>query len=263
MPLSAAARGLELLFGLSFLLQTLEHLRMDRAMAPSGLWPWHLQRRDVPNRYVRALLDQVFAPQVLHAQLLLRVVAVVVLVVQGSSLALVLFLFISQVLMLLRWRGAFNGGSDFMTLIVLTGMLIAQCMAQAGDPELGWRAGLWYISLQTVTSYFMSGWVKLLQPQWRNGEALVVFLNGAIYGPLPARHLLSRPLLARAAAWAFIVWECSFPLVFVGPLTALFFCATAVVFHFLVFWFFGLNRFFWAWLATFPAILGCASQGLL
>jgi len=30
-----------------------------------------------------------------------------------------------------------------------------------------------------------------------------------------------------------------------------------------VFWFFGLNRFFWAWLATFPAILGCASQGLL
>jgi hypothetical protein len=165
--------------------------------------------------------------------------------------------------MLLRWRGAFNGGSDFMTLIVLTGMLIAQCMAQAGDPELGWRAGLWYISLQTVTSYFMSGWVKLLQPQWRSGEALVVFLNGAIYGPLPAGHLLSRPLLARAAAWAFIVWECCFPLAFIGPLTALFFCATAVVFHFLVFWFFGLNRFFWAWLATFPAILGCASQGLL
>jgi hypothetical protein len=222
-----------------------------------------LQRRDVPNRSVRALLDQLFAPQVLHAQLLLRVVAVVVLVVQGSSLALVLFLFISHVLMLLRWRGAFNGGSDFMTLIVLTGMLIAQCMAQAGDPELGWRAGLWYISLQTVTSYFMSGWVKLLQPQWRSGEALVVFLNGAIYGPLPGCHLLSRPLLARAAAWAFIVWECCFPLAFIGPFPALFFCATAVVFHFLVFWFFGLNRFFWAWLATFPAILGCASQGLL
>ena len=263
MPLNEAARGLELLFGLSFLLQTLEHLRMNRAMAPDGLWPWHLQRRDVPNLSVRALLDQLFAPQVLHAQLLLRVVAVVVLVVQGGSLAWVLFSFISQVLMLLRWRGAFNGGSDFMTLIVLTGMLIAQCMAQAGDPELGWRAGLWYISLHTVTSYFMSGWVKLLQPQWRSGEALVVFLNGAIYGPLPAGHLLSRPLLARAAAWAFILWECCFPLAFVGPFTALFFCATAVVFHFLVFWFFGLNRFFWAWMATFPAILGCASQGLL
>jgi len=74
MPLSAAARGLELLFGLSLLLQTLEHLRMGRAMAPDGLWPWHLQRGDVPNRAVRALLDRLFAPQVLHAQLLLRLV---------------------------------------------------------------------------------------------------------------------------------------------------------------------------------------------
>ena len=263
MPLNAAARGLEVLFGLSLLLQTLEYLRMDRAMAADGLWPWHLQRRDVPNRYARALLDRVFARPALHAQLLLRLVAVAVMVLQGSSLALVLFLFISHVLVLLRWRGAFNGGSDFMTLIVLTGLLIAQCMSHVGKPELGWRAGLWYISLQTVTSYFMSGWVKLLQPQWRSGEALVVFLNGAIYGPLPAQHPLRHPLLARAAAWAFIVWECCFPLAFIGPQPALFFCATAAVFHFLVFWFFGLNRFFWAWVATFPAILGCASQGLL
>ena len=247
MPLSAAARGLELLFGLSLLLQTLEYLRMGRVIAPDGLWPWHLQRWDVPNRYVRALLDRVFARPALHAQLLLRVVAVVLMVVQGSSLALVLFLFISHVLVLLRWRGAFNGGSDFMTLIVLTGLLIAQCMGHVGKPELGWRAGLWYISLQTVTSYFMSGWVKLLQPQWRSGEALVVFLNGAIYGPLPTGHPLVRPLLARAAAWAFIVWECCFPLAFIGPFSALFFCATAAVFHFLVFWFFGLSRFFWAW----------------
>lgn len=263
MPVSAAARGLEVLFGLSLFLQTLEYLRMGRAMAADGLWPWHLQRKDVPNRYVRALLDRLFARPALHAQLLLRVVAVVFMVVQGSSLALVLFLFISHVLVLLRWRGAFNGGSDFMTLIVLTGLLIAQCVAHAGNPELGWRAGLWYVSLQTVTSYFMSGWVKLLQPQWRSGEALVVFLNGAIYGPLPSGHPLSRPLLARLAAWTFIVWECCFPLVFLGPQLALFFCLTAAIFHFLVFWFFGLNRFFWAWVATFPAILGCASQGLL
>jgi hypothetical protein len=28
----------------------------------------------------------------------------------------------------------------------------------------------------------------------------------------------------------------------------------------LVFWFFGLNRFFWAWVASFPAIVWCAGQ---
>jgi len=26
----------------------------------------------------------------------------------------------------------------------------------------------------------------------------------------------------------------------------------------LVFWFFGLNRFFWAWLSSFPAVVYCA-----
>jgi hypothetical protein len=100
----------------------------------------------------------------------------------------------------------------------------------------------------------MSGWVKLLQPQWRSGEALVVFLNGAIYGPLPARHLLSRPLLARAAAWAFIVWEGVFPLVLLNPDGIWLFGGVALLFHFLVFWFFGLNRFFWAWSVNLSSI---------
>jgi hypothetical protein len=31
-----------------------------------------------------------------------------------------------------------------------------------------------------------------------------------------------------------------------------------VLFHFLVYWYFGLNRFFWAWLASFPAVIYCA-----
>ena len=45
-----------------------------------------------------------------------------------------------------------------------------------------------------------------------------------------------------------------------GPGFALAFCAVALVFHLLVFRFFGLNRFVWAWVATFPAILYCAER---
>ena len=37
------------------------------------------------------------------------------------------------------------------------------------------------------------------------------------------------------------------------------FCAVAIGFHFLVYWFFGLNRFVWAWLASYPAVLYCAA----
>ena len=55
------------------------------------------------------------------------------------------------------------------------------------------------------------------------------------------------------------MWEGSFPLALLDARLAAVFCSVAAVFHFLVFYFFGLNRFFWAWVATFPAILYAAS----
>ena len=114
--------------------------------------------------------------------------------------------------------------------------------------------------LQSITSYFMSGWVKILRPEWRSGQAMTIFLNGAIYGPLPEDHLLRNPRLAFLGSWAFIFWECAFPFALINPAHALGFCMIAGGFHFLVFWFFGLNRFFWAWMCSFPAIIWCAGQ---
>ena len=108
----------------------------------------------------------------------------------------------------------------------------------------------------------MSGAVKILRPEWRSGRAMTIFLNGAIYGPLPPAHPLRHPKLAMLGAWSFILWECAFPLALLAPTHAVVFCAVAAVFHFLVFWFFGLNRFFWAWMASFPAIVWCAGQPL-
>jgi hypothetical protein len=170
------------------------------------------------------------------------------------------FLFVGNLLILIRWRGAFNGGSDFMTLVVLTGLLISQVVGALGNVELGWQAGFWYIAIQAVTSYFMSGAVKLLRREWRNGSAMTIFLNGAIYGPLSAKHLLRNTWLALFGSWGFIVWEILFPLSLLDPRLAAVFCAVAALFHFLVFWFFGLNRFFWAWMCAFPAIIWCSAQ---
>jgi hypothetical protein len=163
------------------------------------------------------------------------------------------------VLLLFRWRGAFNGGSDFMTLVSVTGLLIAQLTGHFTDnPTLGWRAGLWYVTVYVVSSYFVSGWVKLLRPEWRHGHALTVFLDGGVYGPLPAGSLYRHPALAAGVSWSFTVWEGCFPLALVDVRIAWFMCCTAPVFHYLVYWYLGLNRFFWAWLATYPAVLYCA-----
>ena len=255
-----AIRATELLFALSLAIQTLEYLRMGRDTADDAFWSWPLQRADIPNAAVRAVLDVLFKPRLHQLHLVLRLLAAVALALQGASLPLIGFLFVGNLLILIRWRGAFNGGSDFMTLVVLTGLLISQVVGAWGNTPLGWQAGFWYIAIQAITSYFMSGAVKLLRPEWRNGSAMTIFLNGAIYGPLPARHPLRHTGLAILGAWGFIVWEILFPLSLLDPRLAALFCAVAAVFHFLVFWFFGLNRFFWAWLCAFPAVMWCSDQ---
>jgi hypothetical protein len=255
-----AIRATELLFALSLLIQTLEYLRLGKYTSETGFWSWQLQRADIPNAPMRAVLDVLFKPKVHQLHLVLRLLAAVVLAVQGVSLPWIVFLFVGNLLILVRWRGAFNGGSDFFTLVVLTGLLISQVVGAFGHEQLGWQACFWYIAIQAVTSYFMSGAVKLLRPEWRNGAAMTIFLNGAIYGPLSATHPLRNKWLAMLGAWGFIVWEILFPLSLLDPRLAAVFCALAAVFHFMVFWFFGLNRFFWAWLCSFPAIMWCSAQ---
>ena len=258
-PTLMAIRATELVFAWSLTIQTLEYLRMGKYTADDAFWSWPLQRADIPNASVRVLLDVLFKPQMHQLHLVLRLCAAVVLAVEGASLPLIGFLFVGNLLILIRWRGAFNGGSDFMTLVVLTGLLISQVVGALGHVELGWQAGFWYIAIQAITSYFMSGAVKLRR-EWRNGSAMTIFLNGAIYGPLSATHPLRNKWLTLLGSWGFIVWEILFPVSLLDPRLATAFCAVAALFHFLVFWFFGLNRFFWAWLSAFPAIIWCSAQ---
>jgi hypothetical protein len=219
-----------------------------------------VQRSELPHRpaWLRPLLDVLMRPGPYRAMLLMRLLLSLLLMAGLLPLIGALLLFLIALALLMRWRGAFNGGSDFMTLVGLTGLLIAHGLGALTDPELGWRAGLWYVALQSVTSYFVSGWVKLLRPEWRNGSALPAFLDSGVYGPLPERSVFRRPAIARAVSWGFTVWEGCFPLALLDVRLAIGLCASAVVFHFLVFWYFGLNRFFWSWLATFPAVIGCA-----
>jgi hypothetical protein len=255
-----AIRTIELLFAWSMCIQTLEYWRMRPATRGEGLWIWSIQRQDIPNAWMRQVLDALFTDNMFSTLLVLRFVALASLAIQGNHIVNIGFLFLSNLAILIRWRGAFNGGSDFMTLVVLTGLLIAQIVSLHSGPELGWRAGFWYITIQSITSYFMSGSVKLLRSEWRNGSAMITFLNAAIHGPLPTGHWLRKAWLAALGSWAFILWECLAPLALLDARLALLFCIIAALFHFLVFWFFGLNRFFWAWLATFPAIVWCAGQ---
>lgn len=254
-------RALECLCAISLLIQTLEFLRLQSATRADGIWAWAIQRNELAhsNIWLQKLAAFLYRDRTHRLHLIIRAVAASSLFF-GASLVSCMLLFFSTLILLVRWRGAFNGGSDFMTLAVLMGLLISQLAAIWVHPVMAWKAGLWFITIQAISSYFVSGSVKLFDKHWRNGDALPFFINGAIFGPLKSTSLFYSRWFAISASWAFILWECSFPIALAGPVWAMIWCAIAALFHFLVFWHFGLNRFFWAWLTTFPAIIYCSTQ---
>jgi hypothetical protein len=256
LDLPLAIRAFEVLLGWSLLLQSAEYLRVQRI---DRVGDWRIQRAEVPNAWVRQWLDFTYKPTLYSILLWLRCTLALALMLGHAGLGSAVVLFVMALLILLRWRGAFNGGSDFMTLVGLTGLLLAHVLGLFTDPAEAWRIALWYVTVQSLSSYFVSGWVKLMRPEWRSGHALTVFLDNGVYGPLSAQSIYRWPHVAKLCSWSFILWEGLFPLALLDVRLAALFCAIATVFHFLVFWFFGLNRFFWAWLSTFPAILYCAS----
>jgi len=256
LDLPMAIRAFEILLGWSLLLQSAEYLRL-RALDRVG--DWRIQRAEVPNARVRQGLDWLYQPAPYAGMLWLRAALALALMLGQAGLGSAVLLFAMALLLLLRWRGAFNGGSDFMTLVGLTGLLLAHVLGLFTNPARAWHVALWYVTVQSLSSYFVSGWVKLMRPEWRTGRAMTVFLDNGVYGPLSDRSIYRWPRLAMLCSWGFTLWEGLFPIALLDVRLAVVFCAIATVFHFLVFWFFGLNRFFWAWLSTFPAILYAAS----
>ena len=116
------------------------------------------------------------------------------------------------------------------------------------------------ITLHTISSYFVSGWVKFKRREWRDGSALVMFLDGGIYGPLSANSFFRLKPVGMLCSWSFMAWEGLAPFLLLSSDLAMVYCLIAACCHFLVFWFFGLNRFFWAWCASFPALIYCSGR---
>lgn len=257
----SAWRSFEWLGAISLLVQTAEFLRLSRATSKAGVWSWAVQRDDLAHAspQLRKVADRLYADMAWRVLLWSRAAIAATLFVGGTPLS-ALFLFLSGIAVLIRWRGAFNGGSDFMTLVFSSALVVAHCSAPVLGVELAFTAALWFACIQAVTSYFISGAIKLASARWRSGEALTHFLDGGLYGPLPPSSKFRRLEIAAACSWAFIFWEIAFPLALIAPEVAVVWCAVACVFHLLVFRYFGLNRFFWAWMTMFPAIVHCAGR---
>ena len=245
--------GVERLIAVAVILQTLELWQIRRVAADDGVWRWSTVRRDLEvfPRIVQRALDPLLSYRGFLGILVARMIAAGALLA-APHLWAVLVLLVSTVLLALRWRGSVNGGSDFMTLVVLTALAVA---AAVPDRPLVTAGALLYIALQTCNSYFLAGLAKLRSPSWRDGTALPAFLAGAVHDDRALRDaLLRRPALARLAAWTVMALECSAPLALLHPTACAALVAAVLAFHVGNVYAFGLNRFVWAWAATYPAL---------
>jgi Vitamin K-dependent gamma-carboxylase len=246
------------LLGFALALQTVELLQLRRHFGDRGVWAWPVLAEE--HRALPAPLRHLFAALLPERSFLvllwLRLLLALALAAQLGWVAPALL--VMQLAIGARFRGTFNGGSDYMSVVVLLGASGAACFA--GSPRVV-KACLAYVCVQLVFSYFIAGVVKLARPSWRSGSGLGRLLGSNRYGtPAWLARLSVRPALGRVASWAVLAFECSFPLALLGPRVALAFLSFGFIFHVGNVLAFGLNRFLFAWLAAYPALLFFSSE---
>lgn len=219
MTLDAALRLTEILLSLALLQQSFEHL-----CGPA---------RDRP----------IYAA---------RIVLCLLLVAGFWSAFALAGLALASLIILRRFHGPYNGGADRMGLLALWCLGAAHFLPQEKWRELAFG----YLGAQLVLSYFISGWVKVINPDWRSGRALRdVFQFSAYPVAENLRGLANRPRLLFAASWAVMLLELAFPFALLSrPALIVALCLTAA-FHLANACLFGLNRFFWTWLSVYPALV--------
>lgn len=240
---------------LSLLLQTVELLQIRRAFADDGVWRWQLLQRE--HRALPAPLRWLFAVCLPYrpfiALLLLELVAAALLGLGVSSAAP--FLWFAQLAVCVRFRGTFNGGSDYLTLLILMALSLSWLFDAAQHPLLG-KACIAYVAVQVTLSYFIAGVAKLKEAAWRDGTALRAFTRSRRHGAPPfVSRLLAGKRRCLALSWGVLLFECGFPLAWLDPRVCLAFLALGLGFHLANSVVFGLNRFLFAWSAAYPALL--------
>lgn len=244
------------------MLSSLEYLTETATFRQSGLLAWdicRLGRRGSCSGRSAALLDALFSGQRFSALLLLRLLLAFALCVCAATtwVAITCSLAILLLSLLINLRHTFGrDGSDQMLVIVFAGLAMYFCLTERFRIY-----ALLFVALEVTLSYLVAGYVKLISPIWRRGDAIIGVLGTRCYGaPRELRAAVRRllPSSSRIVCWSVILFECAFPALWFAPRpVAIVLLVAGVAFHAGVAVLMGLNVFFWAFLATYPAVWFC------
>ncbi len=219
MSLELAIRLTEVLMGFSFIQQSIEHLTLFT--------------------HERRLF-------------LIRIILSLLLIIGFQTAWTLLLLLLLSLAILHRFQGPYNGGADRMSLLILSCLTLVHFA-----PSLRWQeVAFGYLVIQLILSYFISGWVKVINPDWRNGQALRdVFQFSAYPVSESLRQWSKSPRLLLSMSWGVILFELLFPFSLLSSTSLTFALVITASFHFSNACLFGLNHFFWIWITAYPSIL--------
>jgi hypothetical protein len=181
-----------------------------------------------------------------------RLLLSVLLMVGFQAAWIAVLLLLLGLAILYRFQGPYNGGADRMSLLILCCL----CLVYLAPTKRWQEVAFGYLAFQLVLSYFISGWVKVVNKDWRNGRALGdVFIFSAYPVSESLRQWSKFPRLLFVMSWGVMLFELLFPISLYSRTSLVIALIIAATFHFTNACLFGLNRFFWIWVSAYPSIL--------
>lgn len=181
-----------------------------------------------------------------------RLVLALLLIIGFQTTWVIFLLFLLGLTALNRFQGPYNGGADRMSLLILSCLCLVHFLPTQRWQEVAFA----YLALQLILSYFISGWVKIKNPEWRSGQALRDVFQFSAYPVSESLRLWSNsPQLLLFMSWGVILFELLFPFSLLTTASLGMALIITAIFHFSNACVFGLNRFFWIWIAAYPSII--------
>ncbi|WP_343956411.1 hypothetical protein [Yaniella flava] len=252
-----AFRRADIFAQFGFVAESIEDLLDSNKAKRSEYLPWRVVRIQYPrfmrSSFVQPLFshtaNRITAGVKLGASITLLVskprqrLAKIARVVQATT----------QIYQNTRAAGLGQDGADQGLVVQQAGQLVASFSKPGSKME---RSASLFISGQCILSYFTSGYVKLISPVWRSGDAMIGITRTVSYGGVEFNNLMVRyPAIRKAIAWSVIIGEVSAPvMVFLPTPIRRIWQISMVTMHISIAIVMGLNRFMWAF-ASFHPIL--------
>ena len=258
-PVDRALRQTEVINSIGVALGSLEFLARPKQFEPTGLLSWHVGRTRFKwsAKKQADVLDKLFNPPGFYGLVALRLAASAMLLnpraTRSTRAAAVTFLAGTNWALHVR-NGYGTDGTDHMNMLTHAALAASKLFP---NDHIARQACAWFIAGQSCLSYAAAGAAKVVSPFWRDGTAMSGVFRTQTYGTRWVGELMKKyPVLAKAGGWSVILGELAFPLVLVAPKpVARALLATGTAFHLGNAAFMGLNRFVWAFGATYPSVI--------